>query len=68
MTGHGNHAASINRRTALIGLGTGLAAMRWSRVAAAEDPVVETAPDPDEDDLDDLDGWLTHVKSCIFQL
>lgn len=45
MTGHGNHAASINRRTALIGLGlgTGLATMRWSRVAAAEDPVVETA-------------------------
>jgi hypothetical protein len=45
MAGHANDAAGINRRTALIGLGlgTGFATMRWSRVAAAEDPVVETA-------------------------
>jgi para-nitrobenzyl esterase len=43
MTGEVNHAACINRRTALVGLGMGVAAMRWSRVVAAEDPVVETA-------------------------
>jgi para-nitrobenzyl esterase len=43
MTGDANHTACINRRTALVGLSMGFAAMRWSRVAAAEDPVVETA-------------------------
>ena len=43
MTGDTDHAAWINRRTALVGLGMGIATMRWSRVAAAEDPVVETA-------------------------
>jgi para-nitrobenzyl esterase len=45
MTDRANHATGISRRTALIGLGlsTGLATLRWSRTAAAEDLVVETA-------------------------
>jgi para-nitrobenzyl esterase len=40
-----NRVTGINRRTALVGLGlgTGFAIMPWSRVAAADDPVVETA-------------------------
>jgi para-nitrobenzyl esterase len=43
MTGHANRAVGIPRRAALVGLGlTAFAAMRWSRVAAAEDPAVET--------------------------
>jgi para-nitrobenzyl esterase len=43
MSGHTRHAAGINRRSALIGLGMSFATMRWSAAAAADEPIVETA-------------------------